>query len=635
MSESSIKSDGRKIIKYLDTDAELEHIKKLGLHVVPLDLSEERFEKLNTWETALEFPPEQIKLYNKYKTRFTSKSDDVDTQSAENYAKLTDIYKKIDLDEEYYFDIGKVIEIDGLQYLSLPPNTQFYKGVKYFYSKMIKSDYFWCGSKKTGMDFAKNYEGSLLIYKVENPINLLVLSDDNLKIIYDRVNAKEKEIISGIFGTNLTFDEYKSIMCLKKPSWCNELWFYNDHIISRDNPLKTRYPTHLNSGWDLHDMLYEKLPNLQGTIIPYHISCFNRDQFEEVNLNQRKNKITMISDDPLYWENWNLKLPPEDKFLLNENYPRNYNFKIYDWYVNPSHHNIMNGFEKLVVSAKQHKYRIFSYNVRKLTSANALVSAEQIIDALRKVISKVSPNIVVLQEFPQQHINRIKNVLPEMIYAKNGSSGAQLVVLADQKIKDVSIFGYNQQRKNICFNYNGTKISAICVDPGANYDTFRFFCTISEFMDRYAKNLRNKISQIKEILDKRSDIIIGDFNSAADDTEMKGLESYQCMTAPLTTVHNCKMDFAFWNKKVVGVEQVLEYYESDHKPIVFDFDATVSGGGGGNGNGDVGSISWMILLAMIIVLVILLVIHLFIKQPPCWKPVAEKKHQSLIDMTIM
>ena len=614
------------IIKFLETDQELEKIKKLGLHVVPLELNEERFEKSNTWETAVGYSPEEIKLYKKYRERYSGGG--ADGSGGNNFKKVSEFYKKTVVDEEYYFDIGEVVTVEGFRYLRLPTDTTFYKGVKYFYSKMINADYFWCATKKTAMEFARDYEGSILIYKVENPLDLLILDEENLKILYKQVSAKEKEIISGVFGINLTFEEYKRIMCIKKPSWCDELWFYNEHTITRDNPMKTRYPTHLNSGWDLHDLLYSKFPNLKGTIIPYHISCFNRDQFEEVNLKRDKNKITMIKDDDLYWENWGLELPSEDKFLLNEDYPRNYNFKVFNWYNDATHNNILNGFDKIDMPNLKDQYRILSYNVRKLTSANALIKPEQLIVALKSLIKQANPNIVVLQEFPIQSIGSLKGFFPEMIYTKNGSGGAQLVVLSKTRLEGVTICeGRNKRRNSILFNYAGVKIAAICIESGASYDGLRFFCTISEFVHKYSENLKTKTTQIKEILERSPDLIIGDFSFDPTDIEMKLLEKYESSSSTSsTTIHGCKMDFAVWNKKIKGTEHVLEYYESDHKPIIFDFNILASGGVGDTGQ--VGNLNNMVLFGLIVFLILCIVYLIYRLFIGC--PIAVTD-QSLID----
>lgn len=548
-------------VKYIDNDNEVQKIKELGFEIVPLSDDDKYNSDIN------KFSSDEVELYNKFRKKYEG-------QTESKIAKeLLERYSTFNFEEEYYDRIGEhIMMADGYEYILLPTGTIFYKGVKYFYEDMIKNKHFWCASKKTACEYAKPYFGSICVYRVENPVKLFILNDNNLNKLCDN-HPSIKNIVVGLYGLNLEFNEYKSMICEYKPAWCNSLWFCNEHRVSRDNFIKTKYPASINNCWEFHDALYDLMP-LQGTILPYHISCFNQDHSEEINLNTFNNKIEMIKDTPLFWKNWNIDLPPINKFMLNERYPRNYNFKVFDWYNKPHHNNITYGYDKIDIPEKNN-YRILSYNIRELTSANALHSSDELLNALNSIIEKVDPDILFLMEVPYSLVTKIGRGY-HRVYTPNGSNyqkGMQLLVVTKKQIYSRIIeYKYKAKfRNSILLDFESTKIICTHLEIGERYESLRCFAPISEFTEKYKINYEARMGQLGLLVKASPDIIVGDFNFSIDDKEITNLKNYKYNDQGITSIHGTKVDFAFYGDRITGREYILEYYESDHKPLIFDF----------------------------------------------------------------
>ena len=83
-------------------------------------------------------------------------------------------------------------------------------------------------------------------------------------------------------------------------------------------------------------------------------------------------------------------------------------------------------------------------------------------------------------------------------------------------------------------------------------------------------------------------------------------DKYKYTSDGISSIYGSRVDFAFYDPtKIEGDETLLNYYESDHKPLLFDFDikpGKVSGGG---------SFNFIILIAIIVVFLVI-IIYLFI-----------------------
>ena len=494
----------------------------------------------------------------------------------------------------FYADIGKYEKgDDGFLYFVLPSNTKMYKGTKYFYSSFPKT-HFWVGCQKLAMDYGEWYGGGLNIYQNKKPIRLFVLNKENLEKVYAESNDNHaKELLQMIYGVNIDIEEQTKWICKKNPQWCGKVWLYDEHISLRPDPKPNRYMPVWGSNL-IHDYFYEKY-HFDGTFLEYFMSPFREIMDEEISLNigidqngeDLSQNIEMIKNDPDYWENWNLDLPNEKDFLLNETYPPNMGFKVNDWYKSVEvtkelFDNYDNLNQNKLADNNQQNIKILSYNVHNLVSANILIDKERVFNNLMKLLELSNAHIIFLQEFPEEYVGKIKEIKKyQHIITTNGADDLRLVALVDLKKCKFAKFDILKDRKrsqrnsillHFGFDNKMIKIIGTHLEIGKKFMKNTRFVEYADFYDIYKKNIRLRIEQLDKILAHSPDIIIGDFNFTSSDPEMKIIESkgYSFNPNNYTSIHQKKVDYAFAKKNIKGNEKIINYYESDHKPILFE-----------------------------------------------------------------
>jgi len=498
----------------------------------------------------------------------------------------------------YYADIGKYVEVatpDGKKFecFEIPAQVKMYKGTKYFY-KDFPPSHFWVGCQKLAMDYAEWYGGGLNVYANNAPLKLMVLNKSNLEAIYADAKARGNEddieameLLSMIYGVNTSIENQTAWICKKNPQWCGRIWLYDEHDCDRNDPKPNQYMPVWGSNL-IHDYFY-KYYNIDGTFLEYFISPFRDICDEEISINTKKCKDIVVMDktDPNYWENWALSLPPSNEFMLNESYPPNIGFKINNWY--------RAGMPTMSTAALEpNKVRILTYNVRYLTSANLLRTEVEILDQLIDLIRLSNANIIFIQEFPSPKLAELRKLSHyQLIHTQNGGQELSLVGLVNLKKNKFTKFEILKDRRRtprnsilLNFVHHGIplKIIGTHLEIGGRYMKNTRFVSYPDFYKVYKKNTDTRIEQLKILTNRQPDILIGDMNFNPDDAEMKYIDGLKLkhFDTPITSIHNKKVDFAFFNSSTVdGQEHVLDYFESDHKPVLFDFIAqkkVISGG---------------------------------------------------------
>jgi endonuclease/exonuclease/phosphatase family metal-dependent hydrolase len=526
----------------------------------------------------------------------------------------------------FYADIGKYeVGDDGFLYFVLPPNTKMYKGTKYFYSSFPKT-HFWVGCQKLAMDYAEWYGGGLNIYSNKKPVKLFVLNKENLEKVYDEsTNQNAKDLLQMIYGVRISIEEQTKWICKKNPQWCGKIWLYDEHIGLRDDAKPNQYMPVWGSNL-IHDYFYETY-NFDGTFLEYFMSPFREIMDEEISLNiglgpsgeNLGSNIEMIKDDPDYWESWGLNIPPQDEFLLNETYPPNIGFRVNEWYqpIKPS--------KELFPLIPAPAIRILSYNLRSLVCANVLRSIDAVANDLLKLIELSDAAIIFLQEYPVEHLDRIKSLKNyQTIITTNGDEDLRLVALVNLNKTKFTKFDIIKDRKrairnSILLYFNDSsgkpiKIIGTHLEIGKRFMKNTRFVEYSDFYDIYKKNIKYRFEQLSKILSYKPDIIVGDFNFKPDDPEIKLMNQSGFTFSDVnetTSIFKKKVDYAFFGSNINGNESTIQYFESDHKPIIFDFNIPEHKSGGGvAGVGCVFNYT-LIMFAIVILIVMLLVWYLF------------------------
>lgn len=562
-------------------------------------------------------PAEQAKkdteIDQSYKNIYekTKKLYEISNEDDNNYIKAKKYYSQ--RPETVLLDkLGTRVNKDGWEFLQLPESTTLYKGMRYFY-KGMPDKMIWVGDKEVAIKFAERYCGGINVYNTKKEFQFLVLNEHNLTKIWNEAPDEMKEDISVVYGINTTIEKQTERTCRVHPSWCENLWLYDENECIIPNPAKLQHLPANDEAVRFHKYIFEKY-KFDGTFLEYYITPFenwNHDEEICLNLLKIKDDIELLHDNNLSWETWGLDLIDESKFLFNERYPVNRGFRIVNWYKLPDLNNIP--------VADPDKTSILTFNVNGLISANALHEPEKVLELLCKLLGKIKSNIVILQEFPNNYLQKIKSIGYKVIHTVNPQKYLSLVVLTDEFCKFEIIEDRQRTvRNSILFYYKSAKIVATHLEIGYKYESARRFLEYSEFMHNYKRNVEMRTSQLKKILTKSPDFIVGDFNFGLDDTEMELFKDYhQGLSTVPTSIYGNKVDWVMSKNKVSADEQVIQYSESDHKPLLFSFKAeNIKGGydGFSGYNSQILDIKPFIFLMIITLLIIILVWYLVSKK---------------------
>ena len=511
---------------------------------------------------------ELMKVYTRKQQTYATKCDN---EFCKQYDKnMKKMLKEEDLAVKFFDDIGKYEkikhpELGELDFLVLPAGTKMYKGVHYFYDT-LPSDHFWVGAKSIAMSYTFINHGGLNVYKPDNELKLFVLNKDNMKKIYDKCESPEMQgFLKLVYSCGITLMEHLEQYRLRNKFRIDTVPIFNKHRTVREKCERFEYIHTTKPTRIIHTYLYDKY-KFQGTFLPYYMTAYESYGLnEEINLNIKECPFIKLDEtDPLYWKNWGITVPPIKEFVLNESYNNRGGIAL-DWYYKPVNTDIQ---EK-----EMYKIRILSYNVRNFASANVLDYKRKTFDNFMKLVEKINPNIIILQDFDPEYYVHMPNKYKKQ--APNGKAGSTLAVFTDHpSFFEVIKFRGINERDSIMINYKYIKILATNLEVGKDYwNGYHYFYRPSAFSKVYESNYKMREEQIKELLALTPDIVVGDMNFTPEDDEMKLFEAaeYSCEKELSTTIYGAKMDFVFSNKKIKGREYVLDYYKSDHKPLVYDF----------------------------------------------------------------
>ena len=541
-----------------------------------------------------------------------------------------------DMTKKYFEDIGRYEKrthpvLGELDFFILPKDVELYKGTKYFYDK-LPPKHFWVGNKAIAFRFALLNHGGMNVYKSTDEIALFVLNSSNLNKVYNRRSLDEtlaqnclgdgknsiKEAMEFVYGCGISFNDHTSYICKKNPKWCNSIYIYNHHDVERENCMKIPYIRSVDKLTDLiHSYIYDTY-QFQGTFLPYHISPYNEGGAdEEININIKNcNSFQFDDANPLFWKNWGLKLPDPSKFMLNESY-QNENFKSIEWYFRAEKVDKDRAEKVDKLKVENNNVRILSYNVRNFVSANALESEEFVFQKFLDLIDKLNPNIIAIEEFSLDYLNKLPACYKHKFFVHNGGGKNVLAVYTDHPSVFSKIsFRDRTERNSILIKYKGLKIIATHLEIGQKYNNrLTGFIKPEEFANNYKSNVEVRTKQIKGLLEHSPDLLVGDFNFNPDDVEINIFKDlgYNYSTTPATSINGVKVDFVFSSPNFKGVEHAIEYYRSDHQPLIYDFNLSgVKKISGGDGDGQIIGSKYLV---WIIILVILLMVLMFVFLP--------------------
>lgn len=488
---------------------------------------------------------------------------------------------------------ARVVVDKGYEYLMLPADVKVYKGMTWFHDEVPKGKtarydevpkgkphekqmdtQIWVGDLSTAAFYARKYCSGIAVYKFTSDIKLFIYNRANMEKLYDETNDAEcKRSLQMLYGIRQTNTERLS-NALQFSEANKHLQIYN--LIAdcpTDHPAqKLPYGITVPVKWrDLQNYIntYTERLGANGTILPATMSyLFGACCAEEITVN--RDVVVLCRDDPAYWKNWGLD---ESKifgkgpvpFRLRDREQYNINFKLSDFYLNPS-------YEYRDIPGQ---LKILSYNVHSLQSFNMNDTVELVYEKLVSFINLIKPDVLVLEEMIVSQAIALRNDcgFTKMHYVANGGRGKSLVVVAytrgQSRMTGVE-YSDRMVRNFVVIDYAGYKLVACHLEIGQRYMINRKVVWKEHFQKIYDDNVAMRKRALDKIFEYKPDIIIGDMNFSPGDEECVYTLSkgYAYDNDAYTTVHKNKVDFVFYPSNIIGVTQVIKHTYSDHYPIL-------------------------------------------------------------------
>lgn len=494
------------------------------------------------------------------------------------------------LTSESYDKIGtrfrKQLEGFAFDFIKIPAGTKFYKGTKYFYDCIDTTQaVIWCAGKKLGAEYALMFGGGLMVYRLKEDVDLLIMTVPNLYNMWRLGLSKESiRILKYLYAPGMNvIDRVNDILHKKKRSNPNRIITLYP-TTSGVPPGRKPYKNLIRYFWNkpeykIHEDLIQY--GIKGTYTPFNVSPFySTAHDEQVAISPLL--LELDRDDPLYWKNWGLELPPFDKFMLNESSTINRNMRVLKYYFDTGPTNIQS-FDGL---------RVITYNVHGFISNNAKNSKEWVLEQTTEWIKASNATVTVLQEVPHWALGHLESKFPNMKYCLNGmplmtelSSQLYLVVLSKNYVdwRVIEIEMDDKYRYVMLGNVDNIKIACVHYPIGSPlFDRFGVILEPGNFDKLYEENSKMRIRYTDMLLAEKPNIIVGDCNFQPGDPEFKYLEKAGYITDSIepTNVHSVKVDYIFHDSSIGSVEtHVVKYNESDHRPVVGDIFLSARGKG--------------------------------------------------------
>lgn len=455
---------------------------------------------------------------------------------------------------------------DGIDIACLPVGTSFYKATPWFFDTLPPGKRFWVGGLSVAGIWLNHYQAGFVEYSLINPARMFLLSKKNLTNIHATAPENIKKICSAIFGIGKTIDE--QAQCVHKPLWliketeCSEN--AEDTLFSMGvHPTEMKDNQHT-----LFDYLEEKY-NCNGTIMPDIVNAFVGCAHEEITISAKDVKIN--EDSKWYWKNWGLKISDDVIKARPKEVIFNKNFKVVRW--------LEMGLSDEPVQPSD----ILSINVHNLDSIFQNITQQEMLNSLAEFVKKVKPKILVCQEFPKHFIQQLKQKLHlrNVHYTSNGMKydNMGVAVFTDLNCKIEILKGYydNVHRNNILLFINNHKFVFTHAPIGKQYFNKTSNAIYRDsFYPKFKENTDMRVKYLRDIANKQPDFIIGDMNFLpVNTTELKVLDDAGYIypdNNTSTSIHDVKVDWAFYKPNVKGTWNLYNWNLSDHRPVGFTFD---------------------------------------------------------------
>jgi len=513
-------------------------------------------------------------------------------------------------------DINSILRDDniaGFPAKILPAGSKLYKAINGFPTEKMITDYSaanpdlpsWWADKYYPSYLAVSYWGTMVVYElVKDMVFVDYHNGQSLKKIKEMImadvtiddNSREAllEILQISTGFEITVEKQITTI-INFPN----LGFKN--YIHYDRPIQIA-PTYQSCNTYSIDGLNPTgvFPNEKSNIDAYLVTRLERLGFDGHFKKQCKStidmqgiylheelviknssiltKMKMDTENPHYWKNYSkLELDiPATGLLLSNSFTHlgslrsNHKFALVRFLLDN---------RNIIEPVPKKSPRVLSFNVHFFKSLDLFVKTPETIQTIQEFINIMDPDIICFQEYIKSDAfeNFLKDSGFKIITAENG--GDQLLVLMALKIPhwDVKIIDtecHYTPRNQIMVGTKYGKIVNLHLEIGKRE---RYEHKVSDkerniITRKFNSNIRS--GQLKKILERDPDILIGDFNATSDSDELGYLESNgynRYDNNSINTTPYNRVDFVL-SRKPLGEQHIIKTNISDHLPVIQDLE---------------------------------------------------------------
>ena len=505
--------------------------------------------------------PKINKLYKYYEKKMINADIDDDCK------KINQIIKKAELTQFTNYLENIVIE-KGYKFAILKKGTPTYKSLTGYYDKISTNPRIWCADMKSILYYLKRYSIAIAAYKTKKDIKIFIVDDENLnKLISDKCPADIAALIKYTFNLNSTLEQ--SIKDYIKEFPNKRPFLFKSQECDKNSKRSFFKMTNMLQFYNNQNIIYEYIENkfnCVGTIYGPIVSPFGK--CSDIELAIKPEVLEIDHNNEFQWTNWNLTcakfLKPFEIDVLNASV-NNVNNKIYYW---------LKEYKNIDYTQTD----ILSINVHNLVPVFKY-SVEDTFTELANFVNKVKPKILCLQEMPSNYITKLRNKCDfvQSYYVDNGmrSSDMRLVVYTKKGVPAMSVKNtYDLKRGSIILLVDGKRLMFVHGPIGKSYFRRSKVIVDTIFYENYIHNEKLHEAFLNDIIKHRPDFIIGDFNIIPIQKELLDIlckNEYKTNNEQSTSIHDVKVDYAWYKPELTGKFHVYNWHYSDHRPIGFTF----------------------------------------------------------------
>jgi endonuclease/exonuclease/phosphatase family metal-dependent hydrolase len=520
-------------------------------------------------------------------------------------------------------------------HMKLPKGTSLFKGMSVWVTEKMEIKYLnsnphngnWFALDDIYATFyALAYStGTINVYKTKRQIKLLVLNNENIKIIYNifyekYINYKNKtknktpqlidigrysitilewyETLIRLFmltyNVNITPEELPALRFINKL----EVTYYTTPDINKNNLWicdNNKFMNHSGTGISNRETLttYVLLPiikelNMDGIFVPQAVTPHGNQgaMIREIILpNTYFDFLQTDLTNKLHWKNWTL--PPNIKQLVNDGFlmpddlvRKNTNNVILSWYADTITNYLLDNIPRI---KEIDNIIIVSFNCHSWDSVDS--QRERIDNAkdFAMLIHKLGADIVLLQENYYGHNIKLNGLMYNEGYYNfhHGQHKSGLSIYSKYKLFDKTNILLLEKEKGV---NRATHLSMVTIQHGdkkliignTHFNVGGYTFNVSDEKELKKINKANeklKKEEVKAVLKYDWDILAGDFNYSDFKNVNKSFEKMKVKhkwinpneTKPVfTTPFGSIVDHFFTKKVGEGELNVIEYPFSDH-----------------------------------------------------------------------